>query len=97
MKKIIFILSFLFGFTSLYSQKLSSNNSKAIKNFNEAIKLYENYNYLDAINKFKKAINIDPLFIEAYILTAQVYSDLNMFDSSIVYYKNSRNRSRFFS
>ncbi|HOB77719.1 MAG TPA: OmpA family protein [Bacteroidales bacterium] len=89
MKKIIFILSFLFGFTSLYSQKLSSNNSKAIKNFNEAIKLYENYNYLDAINKFKKAINIDPLFIEAYILTAQVYSDLNMFDSSIVYYKKT--------
>ncbi len=74
---------------TIFSQKLSSDDPKALKNYKEGIKLYENYENINAIKKFKKAIELDPQFIEAYLITAQVYSDIEMYDSSIVYYKKA--------
>ena len=88
MKKFILLLCILSFTIALFSQNLSSNNPKAIKYYNKGIKLYENYESLNAINKFKKALDIDPQFIEAHLLVAQIYSDLEIYDSSIVYYKS---------
>ncbi len=81
---------------TIFSQKLSSDDPKAIKNYKEGIKLYENYESINAIKKFKKAIELDPKFIEAYLITAQVYSDIEMYDSSIVYYKKAINIDKDF-
>ncbi len=81
---------------TIFSQKLSSDDPKAIKNYKEGIKLYENYENINAIKKFKKAIELDPKFIEAYLITAQVYSDIEMYDSSIAYYKKAINIDKDF-
>jgi outer membrane protein OmpA-like peptidoglycan-associated protein len=89
MKKIILSIALLMCSLTIFSQKLSSDDPKALKNYKEGIKLYENYENINAIKKFKKAIELDPQFIEAYLITAQVYSDIEMYDSSIVYYKKA--------
>ncbi|HNT70434.1 MAG TPA: hypothetical protein PKI83_02115, partial [Bacteroidales bacterium] len=89
MKKFILLICISSFTIALFSQNLSSNNPKAIKYYNDGIKFYENYESLNALNKFKKATEIDPQFIEAYLLVAQIYSDLEIYDSSIVYYKKA--------
>lgn len=89
MKKFSLFIVMLMYCLVIFSQKLSSDDPKAIKNYNEGIKLYENYENINAIKKLKKAIELDPQFIEAYLVIAQAYSDLELYDSSIVYYKKA--------
>lgn len=89
MKKFILLICISSFTIALFSQNLSSNNPKAIKYYNDGIKFYENYESLNALNKFKKAVEVDPQFIEAHLLVAQIYSDLELYDSSIVYYKKA--------
>jgi outer membrane protein OmpA-like peptidoglycan-associated protein len=96
MKKIVLFICLLMCSLTIFSQKLSSDDPKAIKNYKEGIKLYENYENINAIKKFKKAIELDPKFIEAYLITAQVYSDIEMYDSSIAYYKKAINIDKDF-
>ncbi|HEX5001927.1 MAG TPA: OmpA family protein [Bacteroidia bacterium] len=64
----------------------STTNKSAIKNYESATKLYDSYQNQKAEVELKKALEKDPRFIEAYILLANVYVDMNNYPAAIEQY-----------
>ncbi|MCL2327338.1 MAG: OmpA family protein [Bacteroidetes bacterium] len=77
MKKLIIICSIIcFAFANSFAQTgiYSSQNRKAIANYEEGLRNYQ-YSYYDkALQNLSDAIKIDPSFAEAYYLLAGVYA-----------------------
>ena len=77
----IFFLTFLMVFSSFisYSQrldiKLSTTSKKAEKYFYSAYDAYNTHNTIKALQDVGKAIEIDPLFFEAYWLQGDILAD----------------------
>lgn len=63
---------------TIFAQNKSNytNNKKAIKSFNKAIVLMQNQQHNAAITEVNKAINLDPNFLEAWLLKAEIYDFL---------------------
>jgi outer membrane protein OmpA-like peptidoglycan-associated protein/tetratricopeptide (TPR) repeat protein len=74
---------FVFG-----QYKYSTSNKKAIKAYEEAILLYNKYNFDSAIDQMKKAVKADDHFTEAYIVLAEIYIDKGDKKNAINAYKN---------
>lgn len=81
----IFIITFCFLPSAFcFSQSTySTKNKKAIKYYEEATKSYDVRNYEGATEYLKKAIKEDDIFIEAHMLLAYLYSDLNQNQNAI--------------
>jgi len=59
--------------TNSSAQKYSSNSSKAIKKFTQALEYYQHYQYNEALLSAKSALKSDTLFLEAYYLLSDIY------------------------
>ncbi|OFX69440.1 MAG: hypothetical protein A2X12_11570 [Bacteroidetes bacterium GWE2_29_8] len=93
MKKVILGVLFLLILTTIsFAQKrggsneeLTTKSEKAKKLYDEATSKYDEYKNEEAIDIAKKAVDIDPNFIEALYLISYCYKDMRLLDSSIKY------------
>ena len=69
--------------------KYTTKNTKAIKNYETALKYYDARNNMDAESELLKAIKLDDKFIEAHMLLADIYSDVKLYDASIKEYRKA--------
>ncbi len=67
----------------------SSTNAKAIKLYEEGLKLYEARENAKAEKEFIKAIEKDPAFVEPLILLANIYVEAGNFEKAIEQYQKS--------
>ncbi len=91
MKKVISLLLVLCSCVCLAQQpqNYSTSSKKAIKNLENALKLYDSRQTEKAISELKDAINADPKFIEAYMLMGDLYADLDKPEQAIEQYKKA--------
>lgn len=83
---IFFLFLVLFPFSDLFSQKAvvySNPKSKAVKHFEKAMKFYEARRDAEAMEELLKAKEKDPLFVETYLFTANIYFGLKNYDAAI--------------
>ncbi len=66
-----------------------TNNPEAQKYYNSAVDAFRRNKPEEAIDFYKKAIEEDPRFVEAYDNLGRVYRGMNMPDSAIYYYDKS--------
>lgn len=82
------LFTFIFIFCS-YAQELpfsGTKNKKADFNFGEALKSFQLEDYPKTQNLLEKAIHLDPNFIEAYMLIAEMKSNDGKYDEAIQLY-----------
>ena len=81
-------LFFISGLLSLVAQDmLTTHSKKAEKLYREAYGSYQKYDYQNALDLLEKAIVADPNFIEAYLVTGEIYRELKKNEMAIPYYK----------
>ncbi len=81
---ITLILIFLYmPFVFPQNYELTSNNKKAIKQYNIAIENYKNSYFDDAIVALEKSVNYDSNFLEAWLLMGDIYSDIHKLNDAI--------------
>jgi outer membrane protein OmpA-like peptidoglycan-associated protein/tetratricopeptide (TPR) repeat protein len=93
MKQNILLFLFISLFLSLnlnaQTNKLSTKNKKAEKAYLKAVEDLTAYSYEAAISGFKKAIELDDKFVEAYIMLGTTYEELKMPFKAIENYKKA--------
>jgi tetratricopeptide (TPR) repeat protein len=67
-------------------QRFATQNKKAEKLFYSAIDSYQAKNYDKAMGELKRAVELDPLFTEAYILQGDISADNKQFEKAIDFY-----------
>ena len=89
--KWVFTLIGLFVFSVGFTQKvpLHTSSKKAEKNFEEAKKAYNLKYYEEALKSLKNAIQADENFVEAYLLTGQVYLDERDYKTAIPHFEKA--------
>ncbi len=70
-------------------QSLSTQNKKAGKFFFDAIDAFNIKDFEQALTCLDKAINADPLFIEAFILKGDIKSDQLLLNDAIISYQSA--------
>jgi outer membrane protein OmpA-like peptidoglycan-associated protein/tetratricopeptide (TPR) repeat protein len=89
-KLILGICLFLLAINSFsQSRKLSTDNKKALANFEKSIEAYNKYDYEETILHLKSAIDQDKNFIEAHLLLSQIYQITGQVELSIVSGENA--------
>ncbi len=90
-RKVILLLIFetiLFG--TIYSQpQLSTKSAKALKLYQDALGKANLRYYDEAIRNLKLAIEVDPKFIDAYVLMGEIQMDNNQENDAIESFKKS--------
>jgi outer membrane protein OmpA-like peptidoglycan-associated protein len=84
---IICISFFVLFSENCFSQGLHTTSNKALKEYNEG---KQAYNFLDmtrAESYLRQAIKTDPTFYEAYLIYAEMLSDLRRFGEAVVNYR----------
>ena len=79
---LIFICNSLSTFSQNIDQSLSTKSKKAEKAFNKAKSFYYENNYFEAEKNLQKALKIDTLFIEAYLLLGDLLADKKRYKRS---------------
>jgi tetratricopeptide (TPR) repeat protein len=62
-------------------------NSQSVQFYNEGVDLSKNGNFQEAISMFKKALVIDPMFIDAYYNLASIYEYLGDEKEALTYFE----------
>lgn len=75
---IIMAVVSLTGFGQGNGGTLTTTNKRAEKFFSDALQSYDNRNYAQSLAALQKATEADPDFIEAWILTGDLYSEQNL-------------------
>lgn len=89
MKKLLFCISFIWFGLSLHAQELpfsGTKNKKAEYYFGEALKTFQLQDYMRAQNWLDKAIALDPNFIDAYMMMAEIKKDNEKLPEAIALY-----------
>ncbi|MFH2143898.1 MAG: OmpA family protein [Bacteroidota bacterium] len=86
---IISIALFLFVIQINSQESYTIKNKKAIKLFEQAVYYYEKNDDLNAVAAVMKAVEIEPVFVEAYNLLAQIYEDRRDYEKAMFYYQKS--------
>lgn len=89
MRYILFTFFIIISFSLTAQKKYSTTKKKAIAEFELAEKLYYNAQYKDAVSKLDIALNKDENFIEAYLLKAQIYFEINDIENEIIQYEKA--------
>jgi outer membrane protein OmpA-like peptidoglycan-associated protein/tetratricopeptide (TPR) repeat protein len=85
---LLILILFYFHCPGTYSQEeINTDSKRAIDSYNQAVKKYTLYDYAEAIDLLKKAIEADQNFINAYIVLAEVYTDDNQYENAVDAYK----------
>ena len=88
---VITIIAFfcLLIFDTSLAQKLSTSSKKAAKLFESAETMYQERRNAEAAVELLAALEKDPVFVEAHVLLAAVYTDLRQLDKAIESYKSA--------
>ena len=90
MKRIFLGLLIVFTNMVVYAQReYTSTNPKAIRAFESAAKLYDGKQNSKALETLDEAISADGKFIEAFMLKANIYTDLLEHEKAISAYKKA--------
>ena len=96
MKKFILLSILLISFNTYGQLRVIEDNNynptllkEAIPIYNDGIEAFENQMYNLAIENFKKVIDLDPYFTDAYDMIAIAYRRTDQIESAIEYYKRS--------
>ncbi len=89
LKNIILLFFFwqLVSVSPAEAQALHTQSGKAVKYFNDAREMYFLVKYKLAAEAIEKAVAIDPAFLEAQLLRAEIYSDMKDRHKAIEAYK----------
>ncbi len=85
-----FLMFLLFaGISELCGQsaQVITSSARAGREYTKAFRAFTAQDYLIAIRHASKAIKTDPKLSEAYLLTADAYSEIKLYDSAIRYYE----------
>ena len=75
---LVLFLVILLGTTVSFSQQqFTTESKKAIKSYQDALRLFNTKLYDQALAEVEKAISKDGAFVEAYLLCAYIYIDKN--------------------
>ena len=85
MRKIGFLL-LLFSISPLFSQDYSSDSRRAVRNFEKAQEYFVQRQDQEAEEFLQKAVEIDPSFVEAWFMLAQIYFDRQDLASASAFY-----------
>lgn len=96
MRSIIILLLLTFSL-NLSAQNYATTKKKAIKQFELAQKDYNHSYYKDAVEKLDLAIKADELFIEAYLLKAQIYFENGDHTNEILQYETALEKNRSYT
>src|SRR5690349_17920674 len=89
-KTILFVLLLFLVSNFLFAQrKYGSENTKAIKAFENAIKCLDAKYYDKALEYIDDALKTDPSFVDAYILRANIYEEQQKYSEAIEAYHQS--------
>lgn len=81
---ILLLVTHLLGFSFVFSQPAyTSKNKKAIGFYEDAINYANARDGENSKSALLKAIEKDPLFVEAHMMLAYIYSDLNQADKAV--------------
>ncbi len=69
--------------------RYTTESKAAIRNYQNGLHYYDGKDYEKAIKELQQAINKDEKFVEAYILLASVYEDMQQNDKAIEQYNKS--------
>jgi outer membrane protein OmpA-like peptidoglycan-associated protein/Tol biopolymer transport system component len=87
MKQVLKIVSFLLCFFTVFTMQAqvdySTKNKKAIKNYEEAIKYFQDRKLEEAKKYLEKSITEDDKFVEAHMTLSYVYGDMQQYDKAI--------------
>jgi len=75
-----FLIVFLFILTTTSS---FSQNRKAVKLYDKAVKAYDKKNFIKALNLLNKSIDANPKEADSYNLRGCIFEDLNRYKESI--------------
>jgi len=99
MMKLSFLKNIRFWFLFLFFGQLvfihaqpnsyTSQNEKAIKLMQDAYNLFDGHQNEKALELLDKAVKKDPKFVEAYMLEAQIYSELKQYEKAVECYKKT--------
>ena len=90
MRQIFLVLLIVFTGTVVYAQReYTSTNPKAVRAFESAAKLYDGKQNVKALEMLDDAISADSKFIEAYMLKANIFTDLLDHEKAISAYKKA--------
>jgi outer membrane protein OmpA-like peptidoglycan-associated protein/Tol biopolymer transport system component len=90
MKSLLFILFLLlFSLKVIPQGNYHTTSKSAAKNFEKALKCFDNREDEKALKYLKKAVKSDAEFIEAYMMMSQIYKDRNEFTEAISSYEKA--------
>ncbi len=90
LKNIILIFVLLLAlFPLAKAQDYSVDSRRAIKKYEEGVSLYRQQYFAKALEEADNALRIEPAFIEAYLLKAEIYHKQNKTEQEIEAYKNA--------
>ena len=72
-----------------FGQNYSTNNKKAIKLFEQARTASDNGLFTESINLLKESIHADPAFFEAYLLSSDIYQEIDSVNLQIQALENA--------
>jgi outer membrane protein OmpA-like peptidoglycan-associated protein/Tol biopolymer transport system component len=85
--KIFQLIAFFIAFLTvnqLFAQNYTTANKKAIQFFEDASKLMVDRQFELSLGVVEKAIEKDPLFVEAYLLQSDVFIELRRYEEAII-------------
>lgn len=94
MIKIVYVVCFLITVTSfgnVFSQQYTSESKRAINSFEKGRLALRSRAYDEAVEYFKKAVEKDPSFVEAYLMLGEVFFEKNDYEKVVFYYEQAMN------
>ena len=86
----LLLLFIMIQFPSFAQTKRYTTESKAaIRNYENGLHAYDSKDFEKATKELQQAISKDEKFVEAYILLASVYEDINQYEKAIEQYNKS--------
>lgn len=76
-------------FTATAQQEYTSSVPRAVKQFDAALQFYDARKNKQALEAVDQALEADPKFIEAYMLRANIYSDMKNHEQAILAYNEA--------
>lgn len=90
MRRIVFLLMIIVGFTACKAQTpLSTKSKKATKAYNNAIMYMDTYQFDKALEELATAKKEDPNFVEAYMLQANLHLQLRQWDKAEIEFEKA--------
>lgn len=90
LSNILFILTFLFTFSTVHAQYDPTRvDKKAVALFTQAQERAEDDNYISAAGLLQQAIAIDKNYVDAYLALGSVYGILKNYNNSIIQYEKA--------